>query len=351
MSSLQELVARARAQTTELRETLKELASIEIETPTHTVPEIERALATLHAIKNGYVLTEVLDPKMQEYMDGKIEGLEVSIEALEGRGATRKRGGKRPKAPAVAKSSSIFDVTSDEQIAKAMPKDEPTPHAMDLQGDGGKGKLAVLAAIGECAEIGATPAHLSLLTPYKARSISNYLVMLKSDGCIEKTGTHYRTTGRGQNELVRVGFVRTPILKRLSSGERLIIESIKRGGARGVTKGMLTLDTKYKRRSVDNYVVMLGTRELVETRDKRIHLTSLGAGATSALKPEALKLSEGEEIVFEAITMNKGGVTKAELVEMLADNYKRRSIDNYLVMLGTRELITKTDGKYQRRKD
>jgi len=354
MSTLQELVARARQQTAELRHTLTDLANVEIEAPTHAVPEIERALATLHAIKNGYALTEVLDPKMQDFMDGKIEGLDSAIEALEGRGATKKRGGKRTKAPAVARSSSIFDISTDVRIAEATPK----PHTLELTTTLVKGEIAVLVAIGQCGDRGATHAHIGLLTTYKSRSRENYLGMLRQSGLAESAkGRHYLTDD-GKRELENAGFQPRVIADLLSKGETEVITVIARGDHRGVTKGIIALETPYKARSVDNYVATLGVRELIETRDGRQYLTAFGRAMFKALIPAPLhglelrnrireEISEGEAIVFETIEeTGHNGITKAHLVAELDAKYKTRSIENYLGTLSTRELVTRTEGVY-----
>lgn len=353
MSTLQELVARARAQTTELRETLKALASIEIEAPTHEVPELARALATLHAIRNGFALTEVLHPSQKDFMDGKLEGVEIAIEAIEGRGVTRSRGRKRP-APTIAQTSTTFDVTADVRIAKTATE----PHPTELTSELGKGKLAILAAIGQCGSRGATHAHVGLLTTYKSRSRENYLGMLRADGLIEtRDGQHFLKSA-GERELKNAGFVPTKVADRLGKGEFEVIGSIARGDKRGVTKGIIALETKYKARSIDNHVSTLTTREIVETREGRQYLTALGRAEFKALIPAPLEglelrnrireeLSEGEAIVFETIEeTGHNGIMKAALVAELADNYKTRSIENYLSMLGTREFISRIDACY-----
>lgn len=351
MSAFTDLVERAKAQTQALRTTLNELATVEIDTPAHEVPEIARALGSLHAIKNGYVLTEVLEPSEADYMEGKIEGLDVAIEALEGRGATRTRGRKPTH-----KSSALFDPPTKKSAASPA---AITPKEMPLDGDLTPGELTIFTAIAQCGKSGCTGSKLAVLTSYKRRSRETYLSSLRLAGLVEKRDDRHFMTSDGDAIIKRHGFKpleKGAILKALGTGERAVFDAVAHAGDAGATLSMIAVATTYKRRSIESYLSSLRSRELVMTKDKRHHLTDAAREESKGSLPPKLtsaglrskwrgELPDGERRLFEVLEGSPGGLTKDEIGT--ATTYQRRSIETYLSKLSVRELVVRMGTVYK----
>lgn len=139
---------------------------------------------------------------------------------------------------------------------------------------------------------------------------------------------------------------------KLSKGEGKILAAIA-SFPRGVTRGLVTVSTGYKKTSRDTYISRLVQRGFATTNGNTITATAagmaeLGANFDQAPTGRALydwwrsRLPKGELAILDALMTHRGKTSSREHISE-ATGYKKTSRDTYISRLVARELVSVDD--------
>lgn len=209
---------------------------------------------------------------------------------------------------------------------------------------------------------GMTPAQIAIkITKLKKRTIQNILTELKSWRYILKDENHgkFRATEEGK-AAVKGRFVemeKGAILEELSESERKVLFAIA-SKKEGVTLSAISVMVpNITKRTKQNIITALKTRELIEKNEDRFVLTEyardeLKGKLQKPLTGKALRehlsdtLPDPQASVLEWLSYDGGRTaTPAEIAMSLG--YAPRTVQNIFTALKAQELVVKHDGRFQ----
>jgi predicted transcriptional regulator len=208
---------------------------------------------------------------------------------------------------------------------------------------------------------GMTPAQLAIKVALKKRTIQNVLTMLKGIGFIIKDANHgkFRATEEGR-EAVKGRYAkleRGAILAELSESEKKVLFAIA-SKKEGITVSAISVMVPgIKKRTKQNILTALKTRELIEKNEDRFVLTEhareeLKGKIEKQLTGKALRakllesLPEPQAAVLDWLSYDGGRTATAAELAMSLD-YAPRTVQNIFTALKAQELIAKYDGRFQ----
>jgi predicted transcriptional regulator len=274
------------------------------------------------------------------------------------------------------------DISTVEEIEKILPPEptrsrsrarKPSPVSEHIRGEEASPQLLsdpvhtlfasaekVLILIVQSAG-GMTPAQIAIKVALKKRTIQNILTSLKSQRFIIKDANHgkFRITEEGR-EAVRGRFMeleKGAILVELSESERKVLFAIA-SKKEGITLSAISVMVPgIKKRTKQNIVTALKTRELIEKQGDYFALTEhareeLKGKLEKPLTGKALRekllesLPEPQAAVLDWLSYDGGRTATAEeLANSLG--YATRTVQNIFTALKAQEFITKYDGRFQ----
>lgn len=208
---------------------------------------------------------------------------------------------------------------------------------------------------------GMTPAQIAIKVALKKRTIQNILTSLKSMRYIIKDANHgkFRATEEGR-EAVKGRFVdleKGAILAELSESEKKVLFAIA-STKEGLTVSAISVMVPgIKKRTKQNILTALKTRELIEKNEDRFVLTEyardeLKGKLQKPLTGKALRehlsdtLPDPQASVLEWLSYDGGRTaTPAEIAMSLG--YAPRTVQNIFTALKAQELVVKHDGRFQ----
>lgn len=208
---------------------------------------------------------------------------------------------------------------------------------------------------------GMTPAQIAIKVALKKRTIQNLITSLKSQRYIIKDANHgkFRITEEGRGAIAGrdVTLERGAILNELSESERKVLFAIA-SKKEGVTVSALSVMVPgIKKRTKQNILTALKTRELIEKNEDRFVLTEharyeLAGKLEKQLTGKALRekllesLPEPQAAVLDWLSYDGGRTaTPAEIAHSLG--YAPRTVQNIFTALKAQEFITKHDGRFR----
>jgi predicted transcriptional regulator len=206
---------------------------------------------------------------------------------------------------------------------------------------------------------GMTPTQLAIKVALKKRTIQNVLTMLKGIGFIIKDANHgkFRATEEGR-EAVKGRYAKLEkgaILNELSESEKKVLFAIA-SKKEGVTLSAISVMVPgITKRTKQNIITALKTRELIEKNDDRFALTEyareeLKGKLAKPLTGKALRahlsetLPETQAIVIDVIhTSDSGAMSLSQIAHVLNGRLQFRTVQNIMTALKAQELVLKRD--------
>lgn len=240
--------------------------------------------------------------------------------------------------------------------------EERYPLPLEVDGDErssglGKSEEAILIRIVQSGS-GLTPAQLSITSALRKRTVQNILTLLKAGAYIDKVGKKYAALPAGARAVKGRAppHTRGAILRELSESARRCLVAIA-SKDEGITWAALAVMTPgLAKRTRQNLITELKTRELVTKAGDRLVLTEDAREELAGMLERPLKgaelrqrmrreLPEGEGLVFEIL---ERAHPRAMTIELLANatqgTYATRTIQNIVTALKARELVRKESG-------
>lgn len=211
---------------------------------------------------------------------------------------------------------------------------------------------------------GMTPAQIAIQITLKKRTIQNILTSLKSQRFIIKDANHgkFRATEEGKTAVKGryVEIKKGAILEKLSESERKVLFAIA-SKKEGVTLSAISVMVPgITKRTKQNIITALKTRELIEKNEDRFMLT---AYAREELKGKLAKpltgkklrehlaetLPDTQAIVLDVIhTSDSGAMLLSEIAHTLNGRCTLRTVQNIMTALKAQELVSKRDdGRFE----